>query len=184
MFVVQIQPAGFWWAGGSNSVWRHPAWLHFSEEQQESPLCLKVHSLICPEEPSVCRHFLQGWRWCFVPCWCGWQQQHVEDVEEGSQNEWCSCQGRYAWGLASEWIKGCRPAAKHCEYQTGKRRNLRSHHCDKGKSQTAAWWSRPTACLAAHRLKPKAGEANHRQQTRETKGAPPCKMRVLFQFAV
>ena len=36
---------------------------------------------------------------------------------------------------------------------------------DRGKSQNAAWWSPPNACLAAHRLKPKAGEANRRQQT-------------------
>ena len=97
------------------------------------------HSLLCRAKPSVCRHFLQGWHWCFVPCWCGWHRQHVEGAEESAEDEWCSCQGRFAWGLASEWIKRCRPAAK--------------------LSQNAAWWSRPTACLAAHRLKPKAGEA-------------------------
>ena len=113
----------------------------------------------------MCRHFLQGWHWCSVPCWCGWHRQHVEGAEESAEDEWCSCQRRFAWGLASGWIKRCR-----CEYQTGKWRNpLRSHHCDRGKSQNAAWWSPPTACLAAHRLKPKAGEANQRQQMWETK---------------
>ena len=183
MQVVQIQLAGFWLAGGSISVWRYPARLHFSEEQQQSRLChscrnAEGHSLLWLGEPSVCRHFFQGWHWCFAPCWCGWQQQHVEGVEKGSQNEWCSCQGRFAWGLASEWIKGCRPAAEHCEYQTGKWRNLSSRHCDRGKGQNAAWWSRPTACLAAHRLKPKAGEANQKTADVRNKKSARSRLRI------
>jgi len=48
---------------------------------------------------------------------------------------------------------------------------LENEEISEAKSQNAAWWFRPTACVAAHRLKPKAGEANRRQQTGETKSA-------------
>ena len=50
------------------------------------------------------------------------------------------------------------------KYQPGRcRKHIRSHHGHKGKSQKAAWWSRTAACLAANRLKPKAGEPNQSQ---------------------
>eukprot|EP00435_Cladocopium_sp_Y103_P064028 s1398_g25.t1 len=59
-----------------------------------------------------------------------------------------------------------------------------SHHRHRGKSQKAAWWTRPTACLAAIRLKPKAGEPNQSQGKKERVRKGAARSATTKHFAI
>ena len=78
--------------------------------------------------------------------------------------KWMMFSSRKVCVRTCKWVSWKVSSCCHWEYQPGRcRKHLKSHHRHRGKSQKAAWWSRPTSCLAASCLKPKAGEPNQSQ---------------------